>query len=133
MRSGGCPREQAWSCPATALLPAILWSAANSVVGVRRGTLVRTNASCGSLTSIEHRPLNANVKVTFCLEAYQRRWSIILVITIAVLVFPPHLTVRAFPMPSCDFISVPASQGVLALLVLMLGYLGSKTVLAYRR
>jgi hypothetical protein len=68
-----------------------------------------------------------------CLEAYQKRWSIILVVTIAVLVFHPHLTVRAFPMPSCDFISVQASQGVLALLVFMLGYLLIKTLLAYGR
>ena len=70
--------------------------------------------------------------IVMCL-AYQKRRSVILVLAIAGLVFHPHFTVRAFPMPSCDFISVQASEGVLALLVLMLGYLAIKTLLAYRR
>ena len=60
--------------------------------------------------------------VVMSLEAYLRRWSIILAATIALLTFHPHLTVRASPMPSCEFISVQASQAVLVVLLMMLGY-----------
>jgi predicted cobalt transporter CbtA len=56
------------------------------------------------------------------LEAYQKRWSIILVLTIALLVFHPHLTVHPFPTPSCEFASVQDSQVVTAVLAMMLAY-----------
>jgi hypothetical protein len=68
-----------------------------------------------------------------CIEAYQKRWSIILFLTVALLAFHPHLTVRAFPMPSCEFISVQASQAVLAVLAVMLGYRLIRILLAHRR
>jgi predicted cobalt transporter CbtA len=71
--------------------------------------------------------------IVICLEAYQKRWSAILALTIGLLIFHPHLTVRPFPMPSCEFMSIQASQAVLAVLVLMLGYRVIKILFAYRR
>jgi len=62
--------------------------------------------------------------------AHHRRWSITLAVTIAFLIFHPHLTIRAFPMPSCEFISVQASQAVLAVLAMMLGF---RVMLVVRR
>jgi hypothetical protein len=56
------------------------------------------------------------------MEAYQRRWSVILGFTVALLVFHPHLTVRPYPMPSCEFTSVHASQAALIAICAMLGY-----------
>lgn len=70
------------------------------------------------------------------IEAYHRRWSITLALTIGLLIFHPHLTVRPFPMPSCEFTSVQASQAVLAVLavlVVMLGYRIVKIFLAHRK
>jgi hypothetical protein len=60
--------------------------------------------------------------VVMSLEAYLKRWSLILAATIALLIFHPHLTLLAFPKPSCEFISVQASQAVLVVLLMMLGY-----------
>src|SRR5215813_5330928 len=71
--------------------------------------------------------------VVICLESCLRRWSLILAVTIALLVFHPHLTVRASPMPSCEFISVQVSQAVLAALVMMLGYRIVRMLVSRRR
>jgi hypothetical protein len=68
-----------------------------------------------------------------CIEAYQKRWSVVLFLTIALLAFHPHLTVRAFPMPSCEFASVQGSQAVLAVLTIMLGYRLIRILLAVTR
>jgi predicted cobalt transporter CbtA len=70
--------------------------------------------------------------VVMGLEAYQKRWSIILALTVALLIFHPHLTVRPLPGPSCEFASVQASQAVLAVLVMVLVYRVVK-MLASRR
>jgi predicted cobalt transporter CbtA len=70
--------------------------------------------------------------VVMALEAYQKRWSIILALTVALLIFHPHLTIRAFPKPSCEVTSVQGSQLVLAALVLMLVYQVVK-IFAFRR
>jgi lysylphosphatidylglycerol synthetase-like protein (DUF2156 family) len=70
--------------------------------------------------------------VVMSLEAYLKRWSLILAATIALLVFHPHLTLLAFPKPSCEFISVQASQAVLAVLVMMLGYLIVRLLMSRR-
>ena len=67
------------------------------------------------------------------LEAYQKRWSIILLVTIALLTFHPHLTMLAFPMTDCEFLSVQASQAVLGVFVMMLGYRVVKILLAHGR
>ena len=67
------------------------------------------------------------------LEIYHKRWSLILALTIALLVFHPRWTVPPLYMPDCTFINVQASQVVLAVLVLMLGYRVIGILLAYRR
>jgi predicted cobalt transporter CbtA len=68
-----------------------------------------------------------------CIEAYYKRWSIILALTVVLLVFHPHLTIEPFPLPTCDFMSVQYSQDVLAVLVVMLGYQIIKILLAHRK
>jgi len=71
--------------------------------------------------------------VVVCLGEYRKRWSISTILTLALLIFHPHLTVWPFPMPSCQFISVQASQAALVLLLLMLGYLVIRILLMSRR
>jgi hypothetical protein len=66
-------------------------------------------------------------------EVYQRRRSLILVLTAALLIFHPRWTVPSLYMPDCMFINVQASQAVLAVLVVMLGYRVIKILLARRR
>ncbi len=71
--------------------------------------------------------------VIISLEVYYKRWSVILALTVALLIFHPRWTVPALYMPDCTFINVQASQAVLAVLVAMLGYRIIKILLAYRR
>jgi len=67
------------------------------------------------------------------LEVYHKRWSLILALAVALLIFHPRWTVAALYMPDCTFINVQASQAVLAVLVVMLGYRLIKILLAFRR
>jgi len=68
-----------------------------------------------------------------CLEVYQKRRSIVLFLTtVALLAFHPHLTIHAFPAPSCEFMSVQASQAVLVVLVTMLAYRLIRILIAFR-
>jgi predicted cobalt transporter CbtA len=56
------------------------------------------------------------------LEAYQKRCSIVLAVSIALLALHPHLTASPFPGPDCVSWSVRASQYMLAVFVVMLVY-----------
>jgi hypothetical protein len=71
--------------------------------------------------------------ILICIEAYRKRWSVILALTIALLIFHPHLTIQHFPMPSCEFVSIEASQAVILVLLAMFGYRIVTTVLARRK
>jgi hypothetical protein len=67
------------------------------------------------------------------LEVYKKRWSLILALVVIILAFHPHLTIRPFPMPSCDFVSVQASQIALAVLLAIFGYQIFSLALSRRR
>jgi hypothetical protein len=71
--------------------------------------------------------------IIIALESYRRRWSLILILTAALLIFHPRWTFPAVYMPDCTFINVQASQAVLGVLVAMLGYRIVRILLPRRR
>jgi hypothetical protein len=60
--------------------------------------------------------------VVIGLTVYQRRWSLILIVTVALLAFHPRWTFPTSYEPDCTFVNIEASQLVLAILILILGY-----------
>jgi len=56
------------------------------------------------------------------IEIWQRRWSLILVACLALLIFHPRWTVLPVYGPDCSFTNVEASQYVLVVICLLLGY-----------
>jgi hypothetical protein len=70
--------------------------------------------------------------VVACVELHQRRWSIILALSIGLLVFHPKWTVAPIHGPDCVFLNVEASQFVLAVICLLLGYQVFRIVRARR-
>jgi hypothetical protein len=67
--------------------------------------------------------------IVIWIELYQRRWRpIIVVTTLALLVFHPRWTVAPGYGPDCSFQNVEASQCVLAGICLLLGYQIFRTI-----
>lgn len=67
------------------------------------------------------------------LEVYKKRWSFAFALAVIILAFHPHLIVRPFPMPSCEFFNVQASQVTLSVLLAILGYCIISFVLSRKR
>jgi hypothetical protein len=70
--------------------------------------------------------------VVICIELYQRRWSFILALCVGLLVFHPRWTVSPIYGPDCSFQNVEASQLVLTVICLLLGYQVFRTVRSHK-
>jgi hypothetical protein len=104
-----------WTAPATACLALPGPAAATDVTAMSRPYWIASLLVGAALMGF---------------DAYQKRFSIILGLTVILLAFHPHLT--AYPDP-CALTSVLESQIVLGALVVMLGYRIVRTATQTRR